>query len=78
MTEFITRHDDILTIVTVVDDPDLSGRAVRAVDHLHLRPDGEPCDGDLQRLVVRRERRHRSPLGAALPAGPEHARSTSG
>ena len=41
MTEFLTRHDDILTIVTVDGRPDLHGRAVRRVDDLHVRPDVE-------------------------------------
>ena len=71
MTEFITRHDDILTVVHGGGRPDLSRRAVRAVGHVDVRPDGGPEHGDLHRLVVRRERRHGSPLGAALPPGPE-------
>ena len=37
MTEFITRHDDILTDRPGRGRPDLPGRAVRAVDHLHVR-----------------------------------------
>ena len=78
MTEYITRHDEILTIVTVVDDPIYHGRAVRRVDDLHDRPDVERRDGDLQRVVVRRERRHRSASRAALPAGPEHRARPSG
>ena len=61
MTEFITRHDDILTIVTVVDDPIYHGRAVRAVDDLHDRP-------DRRRRRRRRATRRRSPRTAA-PTG---------
>jgi hypothetical protein len=46
MTEYITRHDDLLSILQVVDDPDLSRRAVRAVDHLHLRSQRWSGDGE--------------------------------
>ncbi len=36
MTEFITRHDDILTIVTVIDDPLVRGPAVHSFDDLYV------------------------------------------
>ena len=52
--------------------PRLHGRAVCALHDLRLRPDRHHGERDVQRVGVRRERRHRSALGAALPAGPEH------
>ena len=72
MTEFITRHDDILTITTVVDDPVYQDEPyVQSTTYVY-DPTGDDAIGDVQRVGVRRERRHRPPLGAALPAGPEH------
>ena len=59
MTEFITRHGDILTVVTVVDDPlYLDEPFVESVTYA-LRSDGEREHGDLQRLGVCGEWRHR-------------------
>ena len=69
MTEYITRHDDILTIVTVVDDPIyLDEPYVQSTTYVY-DPTASVDDGDLQRLVVRGERRDRSSLGAALSPG---------
>ena len=72
MTEYLTRHDDILTIVTVVDDPIYQDEPYVESTTYTYRPDVERRDGNLQRVVVRRERRHRPAPRPALPPGPEH------
>ena len=72
MTEFITRHDEILTITTVVDDPVYQDEPyVQSTTYVY-DPTGRDGRRELQRVGVRRERRHRSSLRAALPARPEH------
>ena len=58
MTEFITRHDDILTIVQVVDDPIyLDEPYVLSITYSY-DPNAGPATENCTRLVVRRERRH--------------------
>ena len=70
MTEFITRHDDILTIVTVIDDPIyLDQPYIHSTTYTVAQRD-QSDRGAVQRLV-RRERRDRPALGPALPAGRE-------
>ena len=39
MTEYITRHGEILTIVTVIDDPIYMDEPYIAVDDLRIRPE---------------------------------------
>ena len=76
MTEYLTRHGEILTIVTVVDDPIYLDEPYVESTTYTYRPDVERRDGNVQRLVVRRERRHRSASRAALPARARTPRST--
>ena len=62
ITAHFTRHDNLLTITTIEEDPDLSDRAARRQPHLGARPHGghpaldglQPGDRDSQ------ARRHRS------------------
>ena len=71
MTEYITRHDDMLTIVQVVDDPIyLDEPYVLSITYSYdpnAGPSTENCTGNR----VRGERRHRSPSRPAFPAGSE-------
>ena len=47
MTEFITRHDEILTIVTVIDDPIYLDQPYVHSTTYTVDPGGQPDDGDL-------------------------------
>ena len=71
MTEYLTRHDDILTIVQVVDDPIyLDEPYVLSITYSYdpnAGPATENCSGN----PVRRKRWHRSPSRPALPARAE-------
>ena len=70
MTEYITRHDDMLTIVQVVDDPIyLDEPYVLSITYSY--DPTRPFDGKLHGQCLRRERRHRSTSRPALPAGSE-------
>ena len=71
MTEFITRHGDILTIVTVIDDPIYLDEPYVAIHDLRVRSDGQRGARGVQLFRVRRERRDQPALGAALPSGRE-------
>ena len=77
MTEFITRHDDILSIVQVVDDPIyLDEPYVLSITYTY-DPERRPGDGELQRVIVRRKRRHAIGTGCRISCPARTAASAS-
>ena len=71
MTEFITRHDDILTIVQVVDDPIyLDEPCVLSITSTY-DPNAGPATENCSGSSFAENGGTGSSLGAALPAGPE-------
>ena len=71
MTEYLTRHDDILTIVTswTIRSTWTSRTSTRRPTRYD--PTAQRRRWRRATVVVRRERRDRSPSRPALPAGPE-------
>ena len=71
MTEYITRHDDILTIVQVVDDPIyLDEPYVLSITYTY-DPNAGPATENCSGSSFAENGGTRSPLGAAFPARTE-------
>ena len=75
MTEFITRHGELLTIVSVTDDPVYQDEPYVQSTTYQIETTATIGDGDVQRVVVCGEWRHRSASRSAFPPRAERGRA---
>ena len=73
MTDYLTRHGDILSIVTVIDDPVYMDEPFVQLHDVRIRSEFGREYGNVQRVCVRGKWRNGSPSRAALPSGPKPA-----